>query len=43
MNTDLKYFQALWSSCKQENEELKAENRVLKKKIMRLKQAQGGG
>ena len=37
MSTDLKYFQALWSSCKDENEDLKAEIRVLKNKIRRLK------
>lgn len=37
MSTDLKYFQELWSSCKDENEDLKAEIRFLKNKIIRLK------
>ena len=36
--TDAEYFRALWSSCMDEIEDLKDENRVLKNKI---KQTQG--
>ena len=38
MTTDANYFRALWSSCMDEIEDLKAENRVLKNKIRSLKQ-----
>jgi len=38
MSTDEEYIRMLWAKCKDEVEALKAENRVLKNKIMRIKQ-----
>lgn len=38
--TDAEYFRVLWSNCMDEIEDLKAENRILKNKVRRHKQAQ---